>query len=215
VSAITYVALRQIETTGYLKLGTDISVAAGDDSFNATITSLSGLVLDNWILVAGFANSVNNGWFHINGSSTSTKITQNTTTSLITEAAGPTASITGYKRGLGQSYTLETGIVQATRSVNVIRSEKQPIGGGAPEVLLQREEVFIDVTTSVLQESQIAQWREFLASVQGGELFTFDRYGTLASPVEPKSAMLASTSYTEMREGSSFVYQIAFKVRIF
>jgi hypothetical protein len=215
MSAITYTALRNIEKTGYLKTGVDISAAASDDSFNSSTTTLSGLVLDNWIFVSGFSNAINNGWFHISGSSTTLKILQDTTTSLVNESAGPSISITGYKRGFGQSYSFEKGVTQATRSVNTIRSDKQPLGGGAPEVIFQREEVFYDVMTSTIQESELGQWREFLSSVQGGETFTFDRYGTVASPVEPKTAMLASTNYTENREGSSFVYTIGFKLRIF
>jgi len=222
MGAITYTALREFEPTGYSKAGTDISAAAADDSFNATSTVLTGLLDDEWALVAGFANAANNGWFQANGNSTSTKITQDTTTVLVTEAAGPSVSIKGYRRGLNQSYNLEFYTERVDRSVQVKRSQQQPLGGGAPEVLTFRRETFIDVTVlgplgALLTEVQILQWREFLASVEGGEVFTFDRYGTIALPVEAKSAMLASENYMEERVagvGGAGLYKLSFQVRL-
>lgn len=432
MSAITYTALREIEPTGVSKTGTDISAAASDDSFNASSTVFTGFLADQWVLVSGFANAANNGWFQLSGNATAGKILQatpamthvrlpgvagnyvsapdssansvtgdfelivkaaltdwtpaavntliakwNTTgnqrsyalsvntagtlnlswsndgttvlsknstvatgvadlatkwvratldvnngaagndvkfylsddgstwtqlgttvttggtttvfnstavlevgsmisgtsqlaagriysasllsslggatvamfnganatrnvltflsptgetwtlaqsgtppavfqgTALVTEAAGQTVSVVGYARGLNQSYDLETGITRATRSNNTKNSKKQAIGGGLPEVINYRSETFIDVTTKTVDESAILQWREFLASVEGGETFTFDRYGTVASPVEPKTAIRSSDSYSEEREGSSFVYTISFQVQVF
>jgi hypothetical protein len=222
MGAITYIALREFEPTGYAKTGTDISAAAGDDSFNATSTVLTGLLNDEWILVEGFANAANNGWFQANGNSTSTKIAQDTTTSLVTEAAGPMVTITGYRRGLDQTYTLEFYSERVDRSVQVKRSVQQPMGGGAPEVLTYRRETFVDVRIlgplgALLTETQILQWREFLASAEGGETFTFDRYGTVAVPVEPKSAILERPDYMEERiagAGNAGMYKLGFRVRL-
>src|SRR5678816_2434579 len=204
---ISYTALREFEPTGFLVSSNDISAAAADDSFNligSPAPSFSGLLDNEWILVSGFTTAANNGWFQANGASTSTKITQDTSTSLVNEGPGPVVSIIGYRRGLNQSYTLEFYSEKVDRSVNVKRSVKQPIGGGAPESLTYRRETFIDVTVlgplgALITESQMLQWREFLASVEGGEIFTFDRYGTFALPVESKSAILDSDSYSEER----------------
>lgn len=215
MSVITYTALREFEATGYSKAGTDISAAAGDDSFNSVSTSLLGLADNEWALLAGFANAANNGWFQANGASILHKITQDTTTSLVTEAAGPAVTIVGYKRGLNQSYSIESNLETATRGVKLNRFSKKPIGGGAPEVIFHSRETTIDVTTAIISETSIGQWREFIASVESGETFVFDRYGTVASPVEPKTATLVSDSYTEDREGSSFVYRISFQVRTY
>lgn len=211
MSAITYTALREIVPTISVT-STGISVDAADDSFNAA-SGLLGFLDNEWIKVSGFVNAANNGWFQINGNSTATKITQDTSTALVTEAAGPTITIQGYKRGLNESYQIEAGLEVADRRVKTVRSLKQPIGGGAPEVLLHRREVYLDVRTTSLEEAVMPQWREFLASVEGGELFTFDRYGTIAAPVEPKSVMLVSDDYREARE-FMFRYRLSFQVRL-
>ena len=214
MSFFTYTALREFEPTGFNKTGVDISAAAGDDSFNATSTNLSGVLDNQWVLVAGFANAVNNGWFQANGNSTSAKITQDTSASLATEAAGPSVNIAGYYRGLGQSYNLEIGVERIDRSIKVDRSMQQPLGGGAPEVLFHSRVELVGVRTDFITEAQIKQWREFLASVEGGETFTFDRYGTVAAPVDPRTAMLESADYSEDRLRGKMTYQLSLKIRI-
>jgi len=213
MSVFTYTALREMEPTGYSKAAADISVASADDSFNQVAAGLLGILNDEWFLVSGYANAVNNGWFQANGNSTSTKITQDTTAALVTEAVGPAVTIVGYKRGLDQSYNIEISVM-GDRKVKVIRDAQQPMGGGAPEVLLHRRETLIQITTGYISEAQIAQWREFLASVEGGETFTLDLLGTVAAPDDPVSAMLASEEYTETRVGDSSSYQISFSVRL-
>jgi len=213
MSVFTYTALREIDPTGYSKSASDISVAAADDSFNQVAAGLLGILDNQWFLVAGYVNAVNNGWFQANGNSTTTKITQDLTTSLVTEAVGPAVTIVGYYRGLGESYSLEIG-TRGDRNAKVTRNVQQPMGGGAPEVLLHRRESTIQITTGYISESQIAQWREFLASVEGGEAFIFDAYGTLAVPDDPVSVMLASDEYTETRVGDSASYQLTFNVML-
>jgi hypothetical protein len=216
MASITYTALREIEPTGYSKTGTDISAAAADDSFNSASTSLLGLNDNEWVLVAGFVNAANNGWFQANGASTASKIAQDTTTNLVTEAAGPSISLVGYKRGYGQAYSIDFGVEVANRSSKVKRTSHQPIGGGLPEMIVYRSEAEIQVTTGIVDETNLKQWREFLASVEGGETFTFDRYGTAASPIEAKTAILESESYSEAREGTLYPgrYRIGFTVRL-
>lgn len=226
MARITYTALREFEATGYSKTAVDIAAAASDDSFSSVgspiNTSLLGLSDDEWILVSGFVTAANNGWFQVNGASTSTKILQSTSTVLVNESAGPSVSIVGYERGLGQSYNLEFYTEQVPRSVKVKRSVAQPMDGGAPEILTFGREVFVDVTVlgplgALITEAQMLQWREFLASVEGGETFTFDRYGTVASPVEAKTAMLMSDEYTEERIvgiGNAGFYKLMFKVKL-
>ena len=124
-------------------------------------------------------------------------------------------TITGYKRGLEQSYSLEFKAEQVDRKVKVKRSTQQPIGGGAPETLLYRQEATVDVLTEVLSEaSQVPQFREFLASASAGEIFTFDRYGTIASPVDPRQAILESADYDEQRVMATLQQRISFTVRL-
>jgi hypothetical protein len=227
MSVITYVAQREIEPTGYSKTGTDISVDATDDSFNVvgspSGTNLTGLLNNEWAKISGFlVNAVNNGWFQASANSTSSKIAQDTTTSLLTEADGASIVIVGYKRGLGNSYQLEFYSETSDRSVKSERTVNQPMDNVAAEVVLYRQEVFIDLTVlgpdgALITEALMRQYREFLASVSAGELFIFDRYGTIASPVEPKNAQLSSDDYKEERiagTGASGLYKLSFKVRL-
>ena len=213
MARITYTAKREIEPSTVAQIiSAGISVASADDSFNAA-AGLSGLLNDEWILVSGFANAVNNGWFQLSANSTSTKISQDTTTALVTEAAGPSITIKGYKRGFNQQYNIDNFLVeQANRNVKIIKNVQRALGGGQPEVLTHRRDVMIDVTTGLILETNIKQWREFLASVEGGELFTFDRYGTIAVPVEPLQVYLADDGYTETRDSNLMRYRISFTV---
>lgn len=212
MASITYTARREFEPTISVTR-TDISVASADDSFNAA-TGLLGFENDTWILVSGFTNAVNNGWFQVNGNSTATKISQDTTTALVTEAAGASITIKGYKRGLDQQYSMDFLLDRADRSVEVLKETKRALGGGASETLVQRRDVFIDVATNLILEANIKQWREFLASVEGEETFTLDRYGTNAVPVEPLQVVLVNSDYQEARDSNLMRYRLAFKVRV-
>lgn len=223
MACITYTALREMEPTGYSKTGTDISAAAADDSFNATSTVLTGLLDNEWARVNGFANAANNGQFQAFGNSTATKILQDTSTVLVTEAAGPLVSIVGYKRGVGQSYDLEFEVETAPRKYVTESAEHRAIGGGAAEVIFQRDDVIIDVTAllnlngSFITEAQLLQWREWRASVSSGEIFILDRYGSAAVPVEPEAVQLASKELSEERIGgfgALGLYRLSFSVRL-
>lgn len=216
MSAITYVASHRIEPldNGYLKIGTDISAAAGDNSFNSTSTSLSGLVNDEWIKVSGFSNAANNGWFQASAASTSSKISQDFSASIVTEAAGPTVTIKGYKRGSGQSYSFDLACRTLDRDYSPIREVNQPMDDVAPEVVFFRNETFENVVTDALTQLQVNQMREFFASTLAGEGFTFDKYGTVASPDNPLPAVLVSLG-TEVRENTSFKYVLSFRIRVF
>lgn len=213
---LTYTAKREMEKTGYIVNGVDISVASGDDSFNSSTTSLLGLLNDQWIQVSGFSvNAVNNGWFQASADSVLHKIAQDTTPSLITEAAGQPIVITGYRRGLGQQYDVEFLSEKSDRSVKTIKTENQAAGGGAPEVIVDRDDVLYSVTVlgpngNLLDDSTIKQWRELLASVRGGEPFVFDRYGTIVSPDDPRSVVLASSGYDESRVAGTRQYTLSF-----
>lgn len=124
-------------------------------------------------------------------------------------------TITGYKRGYGQTYSIEFKAEQVDRKVKFKRNEQRPIGGGAAEVLFQYSDAVVDVMTEIFSEaSQVPQFREFLASVAAGEIFTFDRYGTIASPVDPRQAQLESVGYDEQRSMSTMQQRIPFSVRL-
>jgi hypothetical protein len=111
---------------------------------------------------------------------------------------------------------MDFGIEKGERQVTTKRVSHQPLGGGAPEIMNYRDEKYLVVGTGIIQEANLLQWREFLSSVSGGEVFTFDRYGTNAAPVEAKSAILASEQYAEVREGSLYPgrYRLSFSIRL-
>jgi len=213
MTAITYVAKRGFEESGFSANGTDISASSADDSFNATATDLSGVVDDEWILVSGFSiNDVNNGWFQADGASTTTKILEvnDPVVNLITEAAGDAVTITGYKRGLNESYEIETEAHILTPQDTPIAKQAMALDG-TPETLFTRNDATWEVNTDFILESAWLQWREFIRSVSGGEIFTFDAYGSIASPDNPISVMLVGTPRYSNPYGK--VMQLSMRVR--
>lgn len=212
MSKITYAALREIETTGYLKVGTDISADGTDDSFNSVSTDLSGLLDNQWLNVSGFTEAANNGWFQANGNSVAAKIIQDTSAALVTEAAGDTVTLRGYVRGYAQAYELEFFPSVLERDVKIIRKASRSLGG-AMETLLQRRDVFFTLNTGPILEAALAQWREFIASVEGGEVFTFDPDGLPGIPDVPFSAVLDSARYEEDRLSTTGHYSIELVIR--
>lgn len=209
---ITYTAKRDIETTGYSKSGTDISANGTNDTFNSVSTVLTGLANDEWVKVAGFANAANNGWFQANGASAATQITQDTSIALVTEAAGPSITLVGYKRGLNQQYSYEFQAQELTRSAEIARRQSKSLSG-VVETLRYRREGFWQVELTPIPKADLPRWREILHSVDGGEGFTFDPYGTIAVPDKPLSCDLVADSYVERRESYSSYFTIAFRVR--
>lgn len=203
MSAVTYTAKRNIELSGFSASGSDIGADTTDDSFNtgtvSPATNLSGVLNDEWIKVEGFTVSANNGWFQANGNSTAAKIIQDTA-NLTTEAAGSpvteTITITGYKRGLGQSYSIDLATTVRNRSVTSRKNFSESLNG-TREVLFHNSIEQWSVTLAPLPIASMPQIREFIESVLGGESFTFDPYGTVAVPDDPFTAELVSNSYTE------------------
>jgi hypothetical protein len=134
---------------------------------------------------------------------------------MVTEAAGASVTLTGYKRGLNQVYNFDFLADAADRSINFARTKNQPIGGGAPEVLLDRQDDTISVSifsmaSGVIDDTIVKQLREFLSSVSAGETFVLDCYGTLAAPVEPINVVLSSDSYKEERIGGARYFKLSF-----
>lgn len=213
MSVITYTAKREIEKLAYLKSASNISVDAVDDSFNSSVTNLAGLLTNEWINVSGFANAANNGWFRANANSTANKITQGTTTALVTEAVGPAVVIQGHKRGFGQAYSIEFTPRRLERSSQQVKNEQIAVGG-ASETLLHGIRVFWDITSSRLLEADMPQWRELLASVAAGENCTFDPYGTIAVPDMPVACKLAKSDFAEQRIGNIRRYLVDLRFRV-
>ena len=212
MSAITYTAKRNIETNGFSASGTDISASTTDDSFNSASIDLSGGLDDEWILVAGFTETANNGWFQNNGVPTSTKIIQDTG-NLTTEAVWDAITITGYKRGSGIAYSFDIKTSSRNRSVKSRKAVSESLSGVRETLFNNRIETW-SIATPPLAPADMPQIREFIESTMGGETFTFDPYGTVAVPDDPKSCELDSSTYTESEVDFTGYVRVSFNVRV-
>jgi len=212
MAGITYTAKREIIKLAYSDGGTDISASSTDDSFNSTSTDLSGLADNDWIYVTGFTDASNNGWFQIAGTPTTTKIIIDSST-LVTEAAGDTVQIEGYDHGLDQSYSIDLPLKHYERKAEINKSMMRSISG-ASETLRHAKHYLWDCVTTGIALASLATYREFFGSVDGGEEFSIDPRGTVASPSNPVTVELISESYSETPiDGVDGYFSIGFTVR--
>ena len=115
------------------------------------------------------------------------------------------------KRDLSPGTTVLETVTRDFRLTS-LRKARKPITkqntsiSGSVESILFRSEVSYNCKTSLLEpNSQVdLQVQEFLASVENGEQFTFDRYGTIASPDRPVTCILTSKSYTQTEVGKLY-----------
>ncbi len=86
--------------------------------------------------------------------------------------------------------------------------------GGATESLFFRSELSYRCLTELIDPlSQLENHIiEFLASVQKGEVFTFDRRGTIAVPDNPVTCIITSKAFAEVERGKVF-HQYGFTLR--
>jgi len=111
----------------------------------------------------------------------------------------------------GTNYTIEFGAEKLARSQKVIRHQNASLGQLRETVYLGRDQYW-DVTTDFIDESDLPFWREWFASVAGGELFAFDAYGTIAVPDNQENVLLDTETYRESRVGMLRTYRIDFRV---
>lgn len=104
-------------------------------------------------------------------------------------------------------------------SVSQIDRTTKPIVGsmtslsGYTETQRDRTDVFFAVATLPVLEANFDDFRQFLDSVDGGEYFTFDPYGTIAVPVGAVNCVIASKGYKEKRVSQRYL-SVSFKVRV-
>lgn len=103
--------------------------------------------------------------------------------------------------------------------VSVVDRSTKPIKGssislnGYEETTRDRTDEFYKITTIPVLEADFDDFRQFLDSVDGGETFTFDPYGTNASPVQAMNCILSSKGYTEKRVSQRYL-SVTFTVRV-
>ena len=209
---VTFTAKRSILRRGvYSVTSAAISAAAVDGSFNSASTDLSGLLAGDWVNTSGFANSANNDWFQLAANSTAAKI-DTTGTTIVDEAVGQTVVIVGYQHGYGQSYSIEFNADVLQPSYPARKNRVEALDGSADTFLFWNAKAW-SVTASVIHNNDLPLWEEFLASVIGGESFTFDPNGTIAVPDAPVTVELDG-DYSIPRNGESFDFNPTFKVRV-
>ena len=212
MTAITFTAKREIVPRTLDVTGTDISAASADNSFNSSTTDLSGLVSGDWVYVVGFTDPADNGWHQLSADSTAVKIVTGST--LVTEAAGASVGVKGYEHGDGQSYDLETAAWKADSVRKPVIASRNDALDGTRETMRSRADKFWLITTDVIHRDGLKYWEEFFASIEAGELFTLDPYGTISVPDSPRTVEIEAGSYTpKMVGGSVWHNQFTFRVR--
>ena len=107
--------------------------------------------------------------------------------------------------------------------IRTVRRTKTPQGltqtsnGGQVKRWHSRTDLEWDVTPVFRRASgtpsEIQKFREFLASVEAGELFTFDLMGSAVSPDSPVNAVLVG-GWSENPISAGQLWNLQFKVRV-
>jgi hypothetical protein len=208
MSTITYTAKRNLVEGGIGVTGDDISADGTGGQFASTTSDLSGLVVDDYIYISGFSNSANNGWHVVSGSSSSTLLPV-AASELTTEAAGNTVTVQQYLHLYGDSYDLETGAATLGIWEHKISSENTS-QGGLQQSILHRIETGWNFKSDFIHSDDLPYWREFTQSVMGREIFTFDAYGSIATPDNPQSVVMdGNPKWTRI---NPYYWTLGFKV---
>ena len=127
--------------------------------------------------------------------------------------------ITGHTAGLAYDVESEMQVLAPASKEN---AKTHVSLDGSSETLLHRVEDTWQLTTvplSDLADSDFEKFKEFLTSVMGGEQFTFDAYGTVASPDNVQNSKYIAGSYKPQRvsnisQSSAGVFAVSFRLRI-
>ncbi len=112
----------------------------------------------------------------------------------------------------GNNYALDFSAGKLDRKSKTAR-KTHTSRGGQSETLRYRQTITWDITTTRISGANMPLLREFLDSVDGGEVFTFDPYGTAAAPDNPVNCKLDSNGYSETRHGGTDSFRVSFRVR--
>lgn len=111
------------------------------------------------------------------------------------------------------SVTRQFRLVTASRGEKAVTQRNTALGGAVESLLFRSERSFDCRTELITPQSQLENHIvEFLASVQNGEVFTFDRRGTSAQPDDPLLCIITSSNFTEIERGKRFhVYRFSLR----
>ena len=103
-------------------------------------------------------------------------------------------------------------VTKMDRQTKVKRKDHIALSGDQVATKERTDEIY-KVATSPVLEANFQPYRQFLDSVDGGEEFTFDPYGTFAAPVDPKTCVIDHKGYTEKRTNQRYL-SVSFTVRV-
>lgn len=119
----------------------------------------------------------------------------------------------------GTIYTWDIKLQKLDRQRKVASKQSFSLGGRA-YTTYQRGDTLWVCQSNAVTGTERDQWREFLDSVEDGQLFGFGPYtGATASPSDRRTVVLDSEGYTENREvrrsvgGASDYFSFAFTLR--
>lgn len=110
----------------------------------------------------------------------------------------------------GTSYSLETAAAVLDLAITPNRTDAISLSG-TTEGTLHSLDFSWKVTTDHITHAELPAWIEFIASVAAAESFSFDAYGTIATPVDPQVVRLGA-KHSIVRIGASMNYTISFSV---
>lgn len=115
-------------------------------------------------------------------------------------------------------YYLDLPVVSMPIQRNVDRERQQSLNGNRETITFYRCEIW-DVSLANMSGTLAAQVKEFLDSVEDGEGFTFDPYGSANTPNNPLPAEIESTGYNSDRTpkgqgGANDYFRRSFQLRV-
>ncbi len=112
----------------------------------------------------------------------------------------------------GSVYSFEMPFMQHEKSYGSPKSQPRAIGGTI-ETILQRVDDNLSLEIGLYDSSDEAQVEEFIKSVAGGETFSVDLNGTIATPSSPVDVKLVDKSNAPTRYGPR-TYSLPFNVSV-
>ena len=112
---------------------------------------------------------------------------------------------------VGEDYSLDVDMPVVNRSEKSISNKTISLGGNQ-ETVFQRSDVMHNITIGPTHKNGMPELRTFLQSVNAGETFTFDPYGTVASPDDPIS-VVTDGGHNESRQNGTNYFNISMKLR--
>ena len=115
---------------------------------------------------------------------------------------------------VGSNYGLDIRYKKLDRSFKAINNKSISLNGTV-ETINIRNDISWDINTIPLLRTNgdLDNYKLMVESGLNGHVMSFDPYGSVASPDDPKDVYLDIDSYTQNREGPSEYYNLNFKLR--